>query len=151
MSRMHSSKKGKASSKRPMVSSSPTWVQTQQEEVKALIIQMGKLGKPPSQIGLSLRDQYGVPSVRLLTGKTIAQMMEESGMSLQIPEDLSSLIERAKGVALHINENRGDLSSTRGLQLIESKIRRLSKYYIREGVLPPSWKYTFESQRSKSR
>ncbi|MBX8636595.1 MAG: 30S ribosomal protein S15 [Thermoplasmata archaeon] len=150
MSRMHSSRKGKAASRKPMVSSSPSWVQSQPEEVKELIIQMGKLGKPPSQIGLSLRDQYGIPNVLLLTGKTIVQTLEEAGITAPIPEDLSSLIERAKGVAQHISENRGDLSSTRGLQLIESKIRRLSKYYIREGVIPSSWKYTFESQRSKS-
>ncbi len=133
-----------------MVSSSPPWVQARKEEISELIAQMGKLGKAPSQIGLTLRDQYGVPNVRLLTGKTIVQLLEESGIKPQIPEDLSSLIGRAKSVARHINENKGDISSTRGLQLIESKIRRLSKYYIREGVIPSSWKYTFESQRSKS-
>ena len=149
MSRMHSSRKGKAASRKPMVSSSPSWVQTQPDEVKELIVQMGKLGRPPSQIGLSLRDQYGVPNVRLLTGRTIVEMLAESGITPQMPEDLSSLIERAKSVARHINENKGDLSSSRGLQLIESKIRRLSKYYIREGVIPSGWKYTFESQRSK--
>jgi small subunit ribosomal protein S15 len=147
---MHSSRKGKASSRKPMVSSSPPWVQTQKDEIAGLIAQMGKLGKAPSQIGLVLRDQHGVPNVRLLTGKTIVQLLEESGIKPQIPEDLSSLIGRAKSVARHIAENKGDISSTRGLQLIESKIRRLSKYYIREGVIPSSWKYTFESQRTKS-
>ncbi|HIQ50834.1 MAG TPA: 30S ribosomal protein S15, partial [Nautiliaceae bacterium] len=37
-----------------------------------------------------------------------------------------------------------DLHSKRGLQLIESKIKRLVKYYKRKKVLPENWKYTPE-------
>lgn len=146
MSRMHSSRKGKASSKKPAVTSSPQWVQASREDVTDQIIQMGKLGRPASQIGLIMRDQYGVPNVRLLTGKPIIQILEEAGIKPQLPEDLSSLIERVKTVSVHTNENRSDHSAERGLQLIESKIRRLSKYYIREGVIPSNWKYSPENK-----
>jgi len=31
--------------------------------------------------------------------------------------------------------------STRGLTIIESRIRRLGKYYVREGQLPEGWRY----------
>ncbi|MBX8631745.1 MAG: 30S ribosomal protein S15 [Thermoplasmata archaeon] len=146
MSRMHSSRKGKASSHRPMVTASPAWVQITGEEVTNQIIQMGKLGKRASQIGLVLRDQYGVPNVKLLTGKSIIQILEEAGIRPQLPEDLSSLIERVKSVSAHIAENKGDNSAKRGLQLIESKIRRLAKYYARNGVIPSNWKYSQENQ-----
>ncbi|TLZ65188.1 MAG: 30S ribosomal protein S15, partial [Methanobacteriota archaeon] len=33
-------------------------------------------------------------------------------------------------------------SNKRGLSLIESKIRRLSRYYREEGVLPADWDYS---------
>ena len=144
MSRMHSSKKGRASSRRPMVSANPSWVPLQQKEAEDLIIQMGKLGRKPAQIGLVLRDQYGVPNVRLLTGRSILQILEEGGVKPQIPEDLASLIERARNVTKHLSENAKDESNRHGLKLIDSKIRRLVKYYVREGIIPANWKYSFE-------
>lgn len=144
MSRMHSSKKGRASSKRPMVSSSPSWVQLQKGEAEDLVIQMGKLGRKPAQIGLVLRDQYGVPNVRLLTGKSVMQILEEGGAKPQIPEDLASLVERGRNVTKHLSDNHKDESNRHGLRLIESKIRRLVKYYVREGVIPENWTYSFE-------
>ncbi|HYU07016.1 MAG TPA: 30S ribosomal protein S15, partial [Thermoplasmata archaeon] len=35
-------------------------------------------------------------------------------------------------------------SNKRGLQLIESKIRRLSRYYKDRGVLPSDWDYSLK-------
>ncbi len=141
---MHSSKKGRASSRRPMVSASPSWVPVQKKEAEDLIVQMGKMGKQPSRIGLALRDQHGVPNVRLLTGKSILQILEEAGIKPQIPEDLASLIVRGRTVTRHLSENKKDESNRHGLNLIESKIRRLVKYYVREGIIPANWHYSFE-------
>jgi small subunit ribosomal protein S15 len=39
------------------------------------------------------------------------------------------------------------MSSKRGMQLIESKIRRLAKYYKREGKLPEDWAYNLEQAK----
>lgn len=144
MSRMHSSRKGRASSKRPMVSSNPSWVHMQKKEAEDLIVQMGRLGRKPAQIGLALRDQYGVPNVRLLTGKSILEILEGAGVKPQVPEDLASLVERGRSLSKHLAENKKDMSNLHGLQLIESKIRRLMKYYVREGVIPANWQYSFE-------
>lgn len=144
MSRMHSSKKGRASSRRPMVTASPSWVQVQKKEAEDLIVQMGKMGRQASQIGLALRDQHGIPNVRLLTGKSILQILAEAGIKPQIPEDLASLIKRGRTVTRHLSENKKDESNRHGLNLIESKIRRLVKYYVREGIIPANWHYSFE-------
>ena len=127
-----------------MVSASPSWVPVQKKEAEDLIVQMGKMGKQPSRIGLALRDQYGVPNVRLLTGKSVLQILEEAGIKPQIPEDLASLIVRGRTVTRHLSENKKDESNRHGLNLIESKIRRLVKYYVREGIIPANWHYSFE-------
>ncbi len=127
-----------------MVSASPSWVPVQKKEAEDLIVQMGKMGKQPSRIGLALRDQHGVPNVRLLTGKSILQILEEAGIKPQIPEDLASLIVRGRTVTRHLSENKKDESNRHGLNLIESKIRRLVKYYVREGIIPANWHYSFE-------
>ncbi|MEM3851630.1 MAG: 30S ribosomal protein S15 [Methanomassiliicoccales archaeon] len=147
MSRMHSSKKGRAGSKRPPVTESPAWVPMKPNEVIEVITQLGKSGKTSAQIGLTMRDQYGVPDVTLLTGKSITQIMAENGAVPAIPEDLASLVERARSLSLHLRDHKKDYSNKRGLQLIESKIRRLAKYYMREGKLPSTWSYTYEGTK----
>jgi len=51
-------------------------------------------------------------------------------------------LKRAIQTKKHLEKNKKDIHSKRGLQLIEAKIRRLAKYYKREGVLPKKWSYT---------
>ena len=51
------------------------------------------------------------------------------------------LIRRAVMVRKHLEENRKDMTAKRGLQLTESKIKRLIKYYKKNGKLASEWKY----------
>jgi len=92
-------------------------------------------------IGLLLRDQYAIPDVREITGKRITQILEDHGIKFDIPEDLANLIKRAQRIRKHLEQHRKDYSNKRALMLVESKIRRLAKYYKRIGRLPPDWKY----------
>ncbi|MBC7119946.1 MAG: 30S ribosomal protein S15, partial [Methanobacteriaceae archaeon] len=62
-------------------------------------------------------------------------------IKLEYPEDLINLMKKAVNIREHLKEHPKDLHSRRGLQLVESKIRRLVKYYVRKGVLPEGWKY----------
>ena len=109
------------------------------------IVKMAKDGNVSAKIGLVLRDHYGVPDVKLATGKTITQIMKEKGVAPALPEDLSNLMRRAIDLNVHLKENRGDISSKRGLMLIEARIRRLERYYKRNGVLPKDWKYSLNT------
>ena len=63
-------------------------------------------------------------------------------MSPEIPEDLQNLIRRALRLRKHITVNKKDLHNKRSLQLTESKIRRITKYYHTKERLPKGWKYT---------
>jgi len=110
-------------------------------EVEDMIISLVKKGFPPSMIGIILRDQYGIPLAKMVTKKKITQILREKGLAPEIPEDLYNLIRRAKRVRRHLEEHPKDFHSKRGLQLIESKIRRLAKYYKSRGVLPSDWEY----------
>ena len=145
MARIHSRRKGGSGSKRPMISESPAWVPFKAAEVEDLIVKMAKDGYTSAKIGLTLRDQYGVPDVKLLTGKYVTEIMRERGVAPALPEDLSSLMRRAITLNVHLRENKGDRSNKRGLQLIESKIRRLEQYYKENGVLPADWKYSLNT------
>ncbi|ADP77705.1 SSU ribosomal protein S15P [Methanothermus fervidus DSM 2088] len=119
----------------------PDWVDYSKEEIEELVVKLYKEGHPPSKIGIILRDQYGIPKVKDVIGLKITQILEKHGLKPEYPEDLMNLIRRAVRLREHLKEHPKDLHSKRGLQLIESKIRRLVKYYKRKGVLPEGWKY----------
>ena len=145
MARMHTRRKGKSCSKHPMVSENPAWVTLSATEIEDLIAKLAKDGIVSAKIGLILRDQYGVPDVKLATGKTITKIMEEKNVMPPLPEDLPNLMRRAISLNGHLKENKGDISNKRGLNMIEAKIRRLERYYKRNGVLPADWKYSLKN------
>ncbi|RLF90498.1 30S ribosomal protein S15 [Thermococci archaeon] len=147
MARMHARKRGRSGSTRPYRTSPPEWVKYTPEEVEDLIVKLSKEGVPPSQIGIILRDQYGIPRAKLITGKRITKILKEKGLLQDIPEDLMNLIKRAVNLREHLDKHPKDLHSRRGLILIESKIRRLVKYYVNKGVLPEGWKYDPEQAK----
>jgi small subunit ribosomal protein S15 len=147
MSRMHTSSKGKSGSKKPVSTTSPSWLKLKKDEVVALVLKLAKKDNSTSQIGLILRDSYGVPDVKIITGKSISEILADNKLSPEVPEDIQNLIKRAVSVRKHMDSNKKDMASKRGLQLIESKIRRLEKYYKKSGKLPATWKYNPEKAR----
>ncbi|NIO44165.1 MAG: 30S ribosomal protein S15 [Candidatus Aenigmarchaeota archaeon] len=145
MARMHSRKKGKAGSKRPTLQA--RWVSYKDKEVDRLVIKLRKDGLQSPDIGRTLRDQYGIPSVKQITGKTITKILEENNLLLEIPGDLLNLLKRAVVLRDHLAKNKKDYTSKHGLELLESKIRRLTKYYVKTKRLPQDFKY--EPERAK--
>ena len=102
-------------------------------------------GLPSSRIGLTLRDQYGVPSVKLVLGKNLDRFLKENNALPEIPEDLTNLMRKALHIRKHIKANAKDVHNKRALQLTENKIRRLVKYYHDSGRMAPEWTYTPET------
>jgi len=111
------------------------------DQIGGLIMELAKKGYQPSMIGTILRDQYAVPSLKEMMEVKLTKFLREKNLAPMLPEDLSNLIKRASTIRRHLEEHPKDKSSQRGLQLTESKIHRLIKYYKREGVLPPSFEY----------
>ena len=146
MARMYSRKKGKSGSKKP-VQKVAKWIDYKPNEVEDLVIKYAKQGLQSAQIGVILRDLYGIPSVKLATKKTITQIMKEHEIYPKLPEDLFNLLKRVVELRVHLEKNKRDYQSYRGLELTESKIRRLAKYYIRKGKLPKDWKYDPEKAK----
>ncbi|MCD6575895.1 MAG: 30S ribosomal protein S15 [Nanoarchaeota archaeon] len=145
MARMHSRKRGKSGSTKPVSKVAPSWVKYKAEEVEKLVIKLAKEGKSSAEIGLILRDSYGIPSVKSITGKKITKILEENQLASKVPEDLKNLMRRVIAIMKHMEKNRKDMTAKRGLQLTESKIRRLVRYYKKTKRLPKDWKYSREN------
>lgn len=138
---MYSRKKGKSGSKKPISRSLPTWIRYGSKEIELLITKLSKEGHSPSEIGIILRDTYGIPDTKRIIGKNVTKVLKEKNLQTKIPEDLTALIKKAVKIIKHQKENKQDQTSKRGLQLTESKIKRLTKYYKKTGRLPSEWKY----------
>lgn len=144
MARLHSHRRGKSGSTRPFLRANPEWVSIEKTELEETIVRLHQEGLSAAAIGIRLRDGHGVPSVRLATGRSVTQILRSKGAKFALPEDLAGLIKRAASLQTHLKEHRKDLSNRRGLQLIESKIRRLSRYYKELGVIPSDWDYSLK-------
>ena len=144
MARIHAHRKGKSGSTRPFLKTNPEWVSLEKTEIEDTIFRLHQEGLSAAAIGIRLRDGFGVPNVRLAVGRSLTEILTAKGAKFGIPEDLASLIKRAGTLQTHLKENRKDLSNKRGLQLIEARIRRLSRYYKDHGVLPSEWDYSLK-------
>ncbi len=143
MARLHARKKGKSKSHKPTVSEYK-WVEFTPEEVVSFVENLSKEGKSEAEIGLILRDQYGIPSVKQITGKAMNQLLIEKKLAPKYPSDLLALLRRAVRVMKHLKNNPQDKTNRTKLSHIESKIKRLVGYY-RGNKLPADWRYDPET------
>ncbi|HIH31728.1 TPA: 30S ribosomal protein S15 [Candidatus Woesearchaeota archaeon] len=141
MARKYSGAKGKAGSKKPIKKTVPSWNRYSAKEAEMLILKLQKEGQSPSQIGLHLRDVYGIPDIKVLCGKSITKILDDKKSLNPMPEDLLALIKKLIMIKKHLEENKQDKVALRGMQITESKIQRLIKYYKRTGRLAKDWTY----------
>lgn len=141
MARMHSGKKGKSGSTKPIVKQIPSWVTYSAKEIELLVVKYAKEGKTPSQIGLFLRDEYGIPDIKLITKKSVTEILDEKGHAKILPEDVTALLKKIIKIQEHLEANHKDQPARRGLTLTESKVLRLVKYYKRTGRISNEWNY----------
>ena len=144
MARMHTRRKGQAGSKKPIRTEPPKWSNTNKDEIEDTIQQLATSGTSSSKIGMILRDRYGVPDVTLVTGKKIGTILKEKNITSKVPEDIHNLIINVLDLNKHLLKNPKDTHNKRSLNNMVSKIRRLEKYYRREGVLPEDWKFSIQ-------
>ena len=138
---MPKQEKGKSHSIRPVSRRPPSWCKYEPEEVDAFIIKLAKEGHNLSSIGTILRDQYAIPLVKPITGKSVSQTLKSAELAPSMPEDLANLMKKAKRMAVHMEKYRKDAHNKRSMVLIEAKIHKLSRYYKKTGILPKNWKY----------
>ncbi|PHJ21923.1 ribosomal protein rps13 [Cystoisospora suis] len=141
MGRMYGPGKGMSASALPWRRKPPTWLKTKPADVEEHIAKLAKKGQTPSQIGVTLRDSFGVPQVKSVTGNKILRILKMQGLAPELPEDLYYLIKKAVSVRKHLERNRKDKDAKFRLILVESRIHRLARYYKRTKQLPATWKY----------
>ncbi len=142
MARIHVHRRGKSGSSRPARTQHPKWSPLGPKEIDTQVNQLAREGKSTALIGAYMRDQFGVPSVKTATGKRIEQILKANNLQPRLPEDLTNLLKRIVNLQDHLARTKKDHQNERAPVLLESKVRRLAKYYVRVGRLPADWKYS---------
>jgi ribosomal protein S15P/S13E len=143
MAKMHTKTHGKSKSRKPVLGK-PGEARLNESEVKEVekaIEEYAKQGMSPAMIGEKLKRDHKVPYIKEMAGRRLGMILKEKGLLGAIPEDLMDLMKRAVVLHKHLDRNKHDIYGKTRLQRVESKIFRLSSYYIRENVLPGNWKY----------
>jgi len=141
MARMHSKRHGKSKSRKPLPEDIGAPKEFDKAQIEQIIANYAKQGMEPAMIGQKLKTEHGVPYVKHYMGKRLGVILKEKGVAGQMPPDLMDLMKKAVNTHAHLAKNKQDYSNTLRLRRIESKIWRLTKYYIRTGLLPQGWRY----------
>ncbi len=141
MARMHTKMHGKSKSRKPMMSEATDSSGLGKEQIEQLIVELAKQGVPPALIGEKLKTEHKVQYIRKATGKRLMEILKDKKMEGEIPPDMMQLMRKAVNIREHMAANKRDIHGRIRLNRVESKIWRLTKYYIREGKLASGWRY----------
>ncbi len=103
----------------------PTWVKMKEPELKELIVKLSE-DNTPSQIGMVLRDQYGIPSTKVF-GKKLKAYMQELGIERN--EDLENAENKVEKMKEHLKTNITDRKAKHKLQHAQSRLNITRKYF----------------------
>lgn len=103
----------------------PTWVKMKEPELKKVILELSEK-YAPSQIGIVLRDQYGIPSTKVF-GKKLKAYLKELGIEQN--EDLENADKKVTKLKEHLKGNITDRSAKHKLQHAQSRLNIIKKYF----------------------
>jgi len=107
----------------------PVWLKYTKEEVKDIVLKLSKKGLTAEKIGLTLRDQYGIPNTKIYSLK-IKKILEEKGeykepTTLNLKTKLEKIIE-------HYKKNKQDKRAERSLINTKAKLKKREDYQIKK-------------------
>lgn len=103
----------------------PSWVKMTEKDMKKLIVELSEKHKP-SEIGMILRDTYGVPTTKVF-GKKLNAYLKEEG--IEINENLDSAEEKVNRMSEHLKNNITDRKAKHKFQKAQSRLNVLKRYY----------------------
>ncbi len=103
----------------------PVWVKMKEPELKKVILELSEK-YAPSQIGIILRDQYGIPTTKVF-GKKLKAYLTELGINRN--EDIENAERKLTGLKEHLKNNITDRKSKHRLQKAQSRLNIIKRYF----------------------
>ena len=89
-----------------------SWVKMKPAELESKVVELAKEGKAPAEIGMILRDRFGIPKTKLF-GKRINQILKEKNISIKSEKEITD--EKIVHLKEHIVKNKKDYPAARSL------------------------------------
>ena len=105
----------------------PSWAKLSETELKTIVAELAQKNQP-AQIGLILRDQYGIPTTKIF-GKKLSKILAE--LNLQTNFELQNVQKKAERMVEHLKKNKGDKKAKHKLQKASGRVNKLKKYFAR--------------------
>ena len=101
----------------------PVWLKMSESELKKIIVELAK-NNPPSKIGIILRDQYGIPTVKVFN-KKLGQILKEKG--IEYNEELINAEKKVQRIKEHLKKHITDRKSKHKLQKAQTRLNVLRR------------------------
>jgi|SRR3989344_1899158 len=108
---------------KPQKIEKPSWLKYTEKEVKELILTIAKDQPSSEKIGLILRDQHGIPDVKIY-GLKISKVLSDK---FQEPTT-KNLQARLEKIITHYKKNKQDKRAERSLIITKSKLKKREEY-----------------------
>jgi len=102
----------------------PVWLKYTKQEVTAIILKLANKGLTAEKIGLTLRDQYGIPNVKIY-GIKIKEVLKDK---FQEPT-LINLENKLDRIISHYKKNKQDKKTERSLIITKAKLKKRADYH----------------------
>ena len=103
----------------------PVWLKYTQKEVEAIILKLADKGLTAEKIGLTLRDQYGIPKAKLYNLKISKILKEKENFEEPTKLNLQKKLKKIEG---HYKKNKQDKKTQRALTITKAKLKKINDY-----------------------
>jgi len=103
----------------------PLWLKTTEEEMKKIIVELSEKYSP-AQLGLVLRDQYGIPTTKIY-GKKLSEYLKEIGKYNEKAE-LENAQKKVENMQDHLKNNSQDKKTKHKMQKAKSKLETIKRH-----------------------
>jgi ribosomal protein S15P/S13E len=109
----------------------PVWLKYSPDEVKAIILKLANKGMTAEKIGLTIRDQYGIPKTKLF-GFKIKEVLKEKDK--YVDPNIKNLKANLDKVEQHYKKNKGDQKAKRSLIIIKAQLKKREEYLAKKAA-----------------
>jgi len=92
-------------------------------DIEKLVVELAKKNIPSEKIGLILRDQHGIPKVRLITKKKINQILKEN--NIETNSEYENVAKKIDNLKKHTEKHIHDYTAKRRIVQRTSHLRKL--------------------------
>ncbi|MBR9704906.1 hypothetical protein GOV12_05825 [Candidatus Pacearchaeota archaeon] len=101
----------------------PVWLKYTKKEIEAIIVKLANKDMTAEKIGLTLRDQYGIPKVKLYDIK-IKEVMGDKYKD----QNTINLNNKIDAITLHNRKYHGDQKAKRQLNIAKANLKKRKEY-----------------------